>query len=406
MTRISVTIIQREGRKFFEARWIDPHTGAKKTKSTKLTQRRAAERFAMELERKLNSPEEEEVRRATWKAFRQEYEEDVFPSQKLKTRLTTTSTFNAIESILNPASPQSINTEAIRKFTKGLRQLPGKHRKPKKEEAPRPVPRVSEFTVVRHLTELRKILNWAAANKFIAVTPPIRVPDAKGRKGRDVTSEEFERMLLAVRTVKCLAANQWESYEFFLKGLWWSGLRLQEALDLDWEDDTKLCVDLFGKRPVFRIQATNDKGGKYRVLPMAPEFAELLETVPPTDRYGKVFKLATQSGIGNHLADRAGHVISAIGEKAGVFVAERPGGHKWASAHDLRRAFGVRWAGRVLPPVLMELMRHEDIKTTMAFYVGRNAERSADEAWAAYERTQLGNRSGNSPPKGHTEPVS
>jgi hypothetical protein len=35
--------------------------------------------------------------------------------------------------------------------------------------------------------------------------------------------------------------------------------------------------------------------------------------------------------------------------------------------------------------VLMELMRHESIDTTMKYYVGRNAERTADAAWAAYE---------------------
>ena len=36
-----------------------------------------------------------------------------------------------------------------------------------------------------------------------------------------------------------------------------------------------------------------------------------------------------------------------------------------------------------MPAVLMELMRHADIKTTMQFYVGRNAEVAADAAWAA-----------------------
>jgi integrase len=58
---------------------------------------------------------------------------------------------------------------------------------------------------------------------------------------------------------------------------------------------------------------------------------------------------------------------------------------KHATAHDLRRAFGFRWALRVLPPVLMELMRHESIQTTMQFYVGRNAAIAAREAWRAGE---------------------
>ena len=43
-----------------------------------------------------------------------------------------------------------------------------------------------------------------------------------------------------------------------------------------------------------------------------------------------------------------------------------------------------------MPPQLMELMRHESIGTTLRFYVGRNAEKTADAAWAAYEAARGG----------------
>ena len=49
---------------------------------------------------------------------------------------------------------------------------------------------------------------------------------------------------------------------------------------------------------------------------------------------------------------------------------------KYASAHDMRRSFGERWASRVMPQVLMELMRHESIDTTLRYYVGRNAQQT------------------------------
>ncbi len=39
-----------------------------------------------------------------------------------------------------------------------------------------------------------------------------------------------------------------------------------------------------------------------------------------------------------------------------------------------------------MPKVLMELMRHEDINTTLRFYVGRNAERTASIVWEQYEK--------------------
>ena len=62
------------------------------------------------------------------------------------------------------------------------------------------------------------------------------------------------------------------------------------------------------------------------------------------------------------------------------------GKKKYATAHDFRSAFGERWALRVMPPVLMQLMRHESIETTMRFYVGRSVQATADVVWEAYEQ--------------------
>jgi integrase len=44
---------------------------------------------------------------------------------------------------------------------------------------------------------------------------------------------------------------------------------------------------------------------------------------------------------------------------------------KFASTHDLRRSFGTRWSSKVMPAVLMQLMRHDSIETTMKFMWGR-----------------------------------
>ena len=69
---------------------------------------------------------------------------------------------------------------------------------------------------------------------------------------------------------------------------------------------------------------------------------------------------------------------------------------KFASAHDLRRSFGERWASRLMPQVLKELMRHESIETTLNFYVGRNAQTTARAIWDQYGKSPTGNTSGNS----------
>jgi integrase len=60
---------------------------------------------------------------------------------------------------------------------------------------------------------------------------------------------------------------------------------------------------------------------------------------------------------------------------------------KFASAHDLRRSFGTRWAGRVKPAILQLLMRHESIETTMKYYVDQDADDISDQLWLQHEST-------------------
>jgi integrase len=89
-------------------------------------------------------------------------------------------------------------------------------------------------------------------------------------------------------------------------------------------------------------------------------------------------------------------LIAEIGKVAGIKVNTdaSTGKVKTASCHDLRRSFGLRWASRVMPQILMELMRHESIDTTMKYYVGRNAQTTAAVLWEAHHAAG-GNTLGN-----------
>ena len=155
---------------------------------------------------------------------------------------------------------------------------------------------------------------------------------------------------------------------------------------------------------MFRIPADAEKGNRDRLLPMAPEFAELLENTPEAERIGLVFPLMRRRErySGQVKLEHASATISDIGKKAGIKVKSETG--KCASADDLRRAFGQRWAARVMPQILMQLMRHEDVNTTMKFYVGREAEATADVLWEAAgkggkQQKHRGNTRGNTQPK-------
>ncbi len=82
--------------------------------------------------------------------------------------------------------------------------------------------------------------------------------------------------------------------------------------------------------------------------------------------------------------DTVSKAIAELGEAANVKVDEKtskekgqPGVPVWASAHDLRRAFGFRWSRRVNSMVLKELMRHASVTTTEKYYVGVQADETA-----------------------------
>ncbi len=122
-----------------------------------------------------------------------------------------------------------------------------------------------------------------------------------------------------------------------------------------------------------------------------------LELLAEANRRGWVFRPLDKLGA-PHQRNRLviGPVVSAIGKSAGVIVNEKKRGdevvRKYASAHDLRRSFGNRWAKRVMPAVLRKLMRHATVQTSMTFYVDLDAQDLAAEI----AKAMLGNSLGNS----------
>ncbi|HEY3394835.1 MAG TPA: site-specific integrase, partial [Lacipirellulaceae bacterium] len=319
--------------------------------------------------------------RMTWEAFRDHYAANAMTALADSSATTYDATLNVFERLCNPQKLSDVTTAKITGFATELRAQG-----------------LREATVARHLRAMKVVTRWAHGQGLLAAVPkfamPKRAKGAKVMRGRPITLEEFERMLAVVAAVVENAAA--ESWKFYLRGLWASGLRLSESLTLRWDDAPgAIVVDFTGRRPMLRIPCEAQKGNRDTLLPITPEFATLLEGVPERERRGRVFKLLGTDGTllrGDRWA--VGKLVSAIGEKAGVVVDERQkskGGklppteetvRKFASAHDLRRAFGQRWAAKVMPTVLRELMRHESIETTMKYYVGQNAEATADALWA------------------------
>ena len=261
--------------------------------------------------------------------------------------------------------------------------------------------------MANYLRHLKGALSWAKSIHLLAAVPTFpKVKRAKkGRKnkpmkGRAPTDSEYQKILEHVAMV--VHSTAVPGFRHFIEGLWWSGLRLEEALDLWWDRTDKMRVDLSGFAPVLRILAETEKGDKDRIYPIAPEFAEFLSRTPAAERKGLVFKLPLPGRVKIHpnnwdtppTVNYVSKVLLQVGKSAEVIVnvspARGPRASKtsYAGAHSFRRAFGSRWARRVLPQILQQMMRHDDIGTTMRYYVELNAETLSQDIYAAHARYQ------------------
>jgi integrase len=384
--QIIVTVINY-GRKYLYMRYRDPTTGKVVAKSTGKTTKKEAERIAAAWENDLRSGKHKSASKITWKEFRDRYESEVLSSLKDSTALKVSGVFNALEELIGIDKLAKLDANQ-------LSRLQSKLRDEKK---------LAESTIKGHLAHLKAALNWAKTVNLIsevpAITMPKRAKSGKMMKGRPITAEEFERMLAKVSEVIDTAgiakdeANQGEKdtevvarWKWYLRGLYFSGLRISESLNFYWDRHDKLTVDLSGKFPMLLIPAELEKGNKDRLMPLAPEFAEMLLSVPEDERTGPIFKLGRRESGNTLQRVWVSNLVSAIGKAANVKVNTdiRTKAVKFASAHDLRRSFGVRWSARMMPNDLMEMMRHESIETTMKYYVGRNADTVAEKMYEAF----------------------
>jgi integrase len=377
---LQVHVVKFAGRAF-QLQWRDPETDRIRTKSSKTRIRREAERAAVALEKEI-SEGLHTGKGCTWEQFRDRCDEYTGKNGKLapKSKGMISATLGQVTGILAPKRPDDIDARAVERFKAGLLEQ-----------------KRSMATVKSYTGQLRTLLNWGKDMGWIAKVPKFGTMKQTKSKGRAITGEEFDRMTYKVSAVVGEAAAP--SWRHLLRGLWLTGLRLGEAVALSWEPDAAFAVCLSGRRPVFRI-AGAQKNGKYQDCPMVPDAAEFLLATPEGDRRGRVFRPMRKDGDDSPMReDTASKVICAIGKKAGVVVAKNPNGKvKFASAHDLRRSFGTRWAPRVKQVVLMQLMRHANIGTTMSYYVDLDAQATAELLWADHDPAGA-NSFANSAPK-------
>ncbi|MEO0530505.1 MAG: phage integrase SAM-like domain-containing protein [Planctomycetota bacterium] len=246
----------------------------------------------------------------SWEEFRDLHEEQHLAELSPRTGSSYSCALNAFEAHCKPQRIADVTSARVAHFRTALRKAG-----------------LKPTTVANYLRHLAAAMNRGQSQGLVAMLPDCKPPKAARvsdrMKGRPITEGEFDDMLSKVEDV--VGPEKAANWTFYVNAMWLSGLRLSESLTLTWDrSDNAISVDLSGKRAMLRIPAEVEKGKRDRLLPVTPDFAALLASVPPDRRCGKLFDI-------HQHAVNVSAVVGKIGKAAGVKVNDT----KYASAHDL-----------------------------------------------------------------------
>lgn len=340
-----VRVRKRKGRGL-ELVWTDPFTGQRHTKTAPPTMRQA-EREAAQVEGELRGGQT--VGAVPWTEFLTAARRQWLSCQSGAYRALVETAVASFEK--HVGAPRDTKQITSQKLAEWHRKLSAAGRSPET---------IRSYT--RHICSL---LNKGGGAAGIPISAPkYAVPNGhrcSHMRNKPASQSDYEAMLEAADRVRNGDAAAWRrliSVQFL------GGLRLSEGLCLSW-DKPPIQIDLTGgRRPRLLFYAEGQKARRDEYCPMSPEFHDWLQTLPPGQQTGRVCGVTCQM-------QHASAKIREIAREAGVNV----------TAHDLRRSFGTRWAMKVKPAVLMRMMRHRNIETTMRYYVDIDSDDIADQIW-------------------------
>jgi integrase len=254
----------------------------------------------------------------------------------------------------------------ISAFVAGLRKLPGHGGGT-----------LQASSIKVRLQFLHTALKWAADQKLIPACPKFPAVKVPKKRPQPVPTESFEKLLAKAPDDQMRA--------FLLCG-WLAGLRLNEALALEWKETDKApYLDPAHNRIVFPAEVV--KADEDQWVPLDPKLWEALEKLP--GRAGWLFRFDAIDGRGDRRVTdiTMSARVRKIAQAAGVRLTFK----------SLRRGFGCRYAGKVSAQVLQKLMRHASIKVTMDYYA--NVDDAAMEAVLGPHRNSSRNTPGTSAQK-------
>jgi hypothetical protein len=226
--RVKVWVQRFKDRPALMLQWLDPATGKRKSESAQTTDEKVVEDKRRDKEYELNHGLHQDVSRTSWERFRQLFEEEHLPNCRPRTQDCFGDVFDAFEAICAPRQVRAINERTISAFVAGLRKRRGRGGNAT----------MAPYTVKVYLAFLHIALVWAVEQKMLAKCPKFPSVKVPKKFPQPVPAESFERLL-----AKAPDANM---RAYLLCG-WRAGLRLNEALALEWDQTDKAPWADFGR---------------------------------------------------------------------------------------------------------------------------------------------------------------
>lgn len=182
---------------------------------------------------------------------------------------------------------------------------------------------------------IKIFFNYLITEKYYNENNPVGKLRATGKKKSEIISDHELREL-----IDFFKKRNKEHYDL-VKLLVITGFRISEAIALEWGD---IKED--------HIIVKNIKAKRRDYFPLTDEIKNHLSTIEKSGK--KVFRYNKVSQV-----RYINKLISRETEKKHSF-------------HSFRKKFATEWSRFLMPAELKEIMRHNEIRTTMQYYVGIN----------------------------------
>lgn len=199
-------------------------------------------------------------------------------------------------------------------------------------------------TAATYVNYLRIFFNFLKDEELYKERNPFKRLKEKPKTIVSIPGEHFEQLF------RYFTENDKMELYRFIKFLYLTGFRLNEALQFTWEqvrfDENIILVQNF-------------KDNRIDIFPMYKELKEFLETF--MKEQGNLFRY------------KARHALKLFQDSLKALNFPR------YTIHDIRRTFASRYAVKLTPVELKAIMRHRDIKTTLAHYISLDIKKIGDK---------------------------